>query len=105
MAAAYSMDLWTRVLKDADAGLSSKELAARYHVSRARVDALKQRRRETGAFAPRKQTKFRRRALAKANRLTTLVAAQPDATLAELRGALRTTAGLTTIWRALKQRD
>jgi transposase len=35
MAAAYSMDLRTRVLKDSDAGLSSKELAERYHVSRA----------------------------------------------------------------------
>jgi transposase len=64
MAAAYSMDLRTRVLKDADAGLSSKALADRYHVSRAWVDALKQRRRETGAFAPRKPTKFRGRALA-----------------------------------------
>ena len=51
MAAAYSMDLRTRVLKDSDAGLASKELAERYHVSRAWVDALKQRRRETGAIA------------------------------------------------------
>jgi len=64
MAAAYSMDLRTRVLKDSDAGLSSKELAERYHVSRAWVDALKQRRRETGVFAPLKPTKFRGRALA-----------------------------------------
>jgi transposase len=105
MAAAYSMDLRTRVLNDADAGLSSKELAERYHVSRAWVDALKQRRRETGAFAPLKQTKFRRRALgaADADRLAALVAARPDATLAELRDALRTSAGLATIWRALKQ--
>ena len=39
MAAAYSMDLRTRVLKDADAGLSSKELAERYHVSLTWVDA------------------------------------------------------------------
>src|SRR2546427_12759975 len=61
MAAAYSMDLRSRVLKDSEAGLSSKELAARYHVSRAWVDALKQRHRETGSIAPRKQTKFRRR--------------------------------------------
>ena len=61
MAAAYSMDLRTRVLKDSDAGLSSKELAERYHVSRAWVDALKQRRRETGAFAPFRPTKFRGR--------------------------------------------
>ena len=57
MARAYSMDLRARVLRDA--GLSSKELAARYHVSRAWVDALKQRRRETGDPAPRKQTRWR----------------------------------------------
>jgi transposase len=105
MAAAYSMDLRTRVLQDGDAGLTSKELAARYHVSRAWVDALKQRRRETGAFAPLKQTKFRGRVLAPADtqRLGTLVIAQPDATLAELRDALETSAGVTTIWRALNQ--
>jgi transposase len=103
MAAAYSMDLRTRVLKDAEAGLTSKELAERYHVSRAWVDALKQRRRETGSIAPVKQVKFRRRALAAAQeqRLVALVTARPDATLAELRDALRTSAGLTTIWRAL----
>jgi transposase len=107
MAAAYSMDLRTRVLKDADAGLSSKELAERYHVSRAWVDALKQGRRETGAFAPRPQLKFRGRALAATDldRLATVITARPDATLAELREALRTSAGLTTIWRALNQLD
>ena len=107
MAAAYSMDLRMRVLKDADAGLPSKELAERYHVSRAWVDALKQRRRATGAFAPIKQTKFRGRALAPADldRLTAFVTAQPDATLEEIRDALRTAAGLTTIWRALNQLD
>jgi transposase len=102
MAAAYSMDLRTRVLKDTDAGLSSKDLAERYHVSRAWVDALKQRQRETGTAAPRKQTKFRGRVLAgQEERLAALVVARPDATLAELREALRTAAGLSTIWRAL----
>lgn len=107
MAAAYSMDLRTRVLRDADAGLSSKQLAERYHVSLAWVDALKQRRRETGTFAPLKQTKFRGRALSTADleRLAALIAARPDATLAEIREALRTAAGLTTIWRALNQLD
>ena len=107
MAAAYSMDLRTRVLRDADNGLSSKELAERYHVSRAWVDALKQRRRETGAYAPLQQTTFRRRALvaAETERLAALVAARPDATLIELREALQTTVGLTTIWRALNQLD
>jgi transposase len=102
MAAAYSMDLRARVLKDADRGLSSQELAERYYVSRAWVDALKQRRRETGSIAPRKQTKFRGRVLAgQEDRLATLMAAQPDATLAELRRALGTSAGLSTLWRAI----
>ena len=106
MAAAYSMDLRERVIQDADAGLSSKELAARYHVSRAWVDALKQRRRQTGAIGPHKQTKFRRRVLeGQENRLRALVTAQPDATLAELRDGLRTSAALATIWRALNERD
>ena len=49
--APYSMDLRTRVLRDSDAGLSSKDLAAKYAVSRAWVDRVKQRRRETGEIA------------------------------------------------------
>jgi transposase len=102
MAAAYSMDLRTRVLQDADAGRSSKELAERYHVSRAWVDALKQRRRETGAIGPPPQTKFRTRALAgQEDRLRALVAAQPDRTLLEIRATLPTTASVATIWRAI----
>lgn len=102
MARPYSMDLRVRVLQDADAGLTSKALAARYHVSLAWVDALKQRRRETGSIGPRKQTKFRGRVLAgHEGQLAALVAARPDATLAELREALRTSAGLATIWREL----
>jgi len=106
MAAAYSLDLRKRVIQDSDAGLTSKELAARYHVSRAWVDALKQRRRETGSIAPHKQTKFRRRVLeGQEDRLRALVTARPDATLAELRDALRTSAALATIWRELNQLD
>jgi len=106
MAAAYSMDLRARVIKDADSGLTSQALAERYHVSRAWVDALKQRRRETGSIAARPQTKFRRRVLeGQEDRLRALVTAQPDATLAELRERLRTSAALATIWRELNQLD
>ena len=69
-------------------------------MSRAWVDALKQRRRETGAIAPRQQIKFRGRVLAgQEERLVALITARPDATLAELRDALPTTAGLSTLWR------
>jgi len=107
MAAPYSMDLRVRVLRDSDAGLTSLALAARYHVSRAWVDALKQRRRETGAFAPLKPTKFRGRALTAndLDRLAAFVAARPDATLEEIREALHTSVGLTTIWRACNELD
>jgi transposase len=106
MAAAYSMDLRERVMKDAEAGVPSEALADRYHVSVAWVNALKQRKRETGSIAPRKQTKFRGRVLdGQDDRLQALVTAQPDATLAELRDALPTSAGLATIWRALKHLD
>jgi len=57
--AASSMDLRLRVLRDADASMPSDELAEQYAVSRAWVDRLKQRRRETGEMAPRTQTRWR----------------------------------------------
>jgi hypothetical protein len=60
MAAACSMDLRTRDLKDADNGLSSKEVVERYHARSAWLDGLKQRRRETRAFGQLKQMKLRR---------------------------------------------
>jgi transposase len=97
------MDLRTRVLRDADAGLSSKDLAVKYSVSRAWVDRVKQRRRETGEIAPRQQTKFRRRTLSdeQEHRLVFLITARPDATLAELRAQLPTSAALSTLWRTI----
>ena len=69
---------------------TSKELAERYHVSRAWVDALKQRRRETGAFAPRQANEISGSRVGAGRRtgLAALIAARPDATLAELREAL-----------------
>ena len=101
--APYSMDLRTRVLRDSAAGLSSKGVAAKYSVSRAWVDRVKQRRRETGEIAPRKQQKFRRRTLTdqQEHRLVFLITARPDTTLAELREQLPTSAALSTLWRTI----
>ena len=101
--APYSMDLRTRVLRDSAAGMPSKDVATKYSVSRAWVDRVKQRRRETGEIAPRKQTKFRGRTLSDHQevRLVALITARPDATLAELRAALPTTAAVSTLWRAI----
>ena len=101
--APYSMDLRERVVRAWDTSGDADEIAATFGVSRAWVHRLVQRRRETGSIAPRQQTKFRGRALAEAEerRLAALITAQPDATLAELREALPTSAALSTLWRAI----
>lgn len=100
--AAYSLDLRERVLRAWDSGTDAETIAATFSVSRAWVHRLVQRRRETGSCEPRRQTKFRARVLdGQEERLAALIAARPDATLAELRDELPTTAGLSTLWRAI----
>ena len=99
---AYSLDLRTRVLKASDAGMASKLVAEKYAVSRAWVDRLKQRRRETGEIAPRRQTRWRTPLLhAQLPRLAILIREQPDRTLVELQQAVPTSASLPTIGRAV----
>lgn len=96
------MDLRQRVARAWDAGEDAETIAETYAVSRAWVHRLIQRRRETGSLAPRKQTVFRKPALAgQEDQLRALVLARPDQTLAELRDALHTSASLSSIWRAL----
>ena len=101
--AAYSMDLRERVARAWDAEPDAEAIAAKYEVSRAWVHRLIQRRRETGSLAPRKQTKFRRCALdePQQQRLQALITTRPDATLAELRAALPTSAAISTLWRTI----
>jgi transposase len=102
MAAAYSIDLRERVFKAWEASGDADDVAETFGVSRAWVHRLAQRERETGSLAPRQQTKFRARVLAgQEERLKALVTAQPDATLAELREQLPTTAALSTLWNEL----
>jgi transposase len=97
--APYSMDLRKRVMRAWDTSGDAEAVAATFGVSRAWVHRLAQRRRETGSIAPRQQTKFRTRVLAgQEARLAALIIARPDATLAELRDALPTTAALSTLW-------
>jgi transposase len=100
--APYSMDLRTRVVADRDAGLPAKDVAVKFRVSVSWVNRLMQRRRETGEVGPRPQTVFKKQAFAgQESRLRTLVNAQPDRTLAELREALHSAASLSSVWRAL----
>ncbi len=101
--APYSMDLRRRVARAWDADPDADAIARRFDVSRAWVHRLIQRRRETGTLTPRKQTKFRRCALddREKTHLRALITARPDATLAELREALPTSAALSTLWRTI----
>ena len=100
--APYSMDLRERVARAWDVSGDAEDVAATFGVSRAGVHRLIQRRRETGLIVPGKQTKFRSRVLAgQQERLAALINARPDATLAELREALPTTAALSTLWREI----
>ena len=100
--APYSMDLRKRVLEDCDSGMASKDVAAKFRVSRSWVDRVKQRRRETGEIAPRPQTVFKTQAFAwQEYRLRALVTATPDQTLAELREALHSAASRSSVWRAV----
>src|SRR6266850_1847323 len=101
--AAYSLDLRKRVLRAWDSGMDVYSVAAKYEVSRAWVHRLVQRRRETGSIEARKQTTFRHRVLSprQEERLAALITARPDATLAELREAVPTTAALSTLWRTI----
>jgi transposase len=62
--AAYSNGFARTRVEDRQVGLPSKEVAANYRVSRAWVDRLMQRYRESGELEPRTQTKFRAQALA-----------------------------------------
>ena len=102
MAAPYSMDLRERVFKAWQETGDADDVAATFGVSRAWVHRLAQRQRETQSLAPRRQTKFRTRVLAGHEaRLKALVAATPDATLAELREQVPTTAALSTLWAEL----
>lgn len=99
---AYSMDLRVRVLADCDAGMTTAAVARKYKVSASWVRRLRQRRRETGETAPRPQ---RHGPVplhqTHAEAIRQAVAAEPDATLAELRGQLGLDVSLSTMWHAL----
>ena len=56
---AYSMDLRERALLDSDAGMKAADVAVKYRVSGSWVRLLKQRRRETGEVAPRRERRLR----------------------------------------------
>lgn len=103
---AYSQDLRERVVQAADIGEESrKELAEQFGVSTAWIRRLLQRRRETGSIAPKPHgggmpAKYTGAAL---ERLKRALAAEPDASLEELRDRTRVNASIMAVDRALKR--
>ena len=102
----YSQDLRDRVLAAND--LSARQAAARFGVSASYVIKVRQRRERIGSVAPRPQKPCQARKLVHLHgALQERVAQVPDATLAEHREWLAevhgVVAGLTTIWKTLRQ--
>jgi len=87
MASPYSQDLRDRVLAAYERGMQTKEIAARFSVSRAWARRVKQRFRERGERSPRPMGGPRVIKINQA-RLAELVAQRPDATVRELRELL-----------------
>ena len=100
---AYSTDLRERIVAAVQRGEHSiRQIAHLFSVSLSCVVRLLQHQRCTGSVQPKpKGVRPRKLDAAAEARLLELVRAQPDATLAELRDALPTTAALSTLWRAI----
>jgi transposase len=99
---AHSMDLRERVIADCDAGLGTRATAVKYKVSPAWVRRLKQHRRERGDIRPRTGGGSRGRKIDR-GRLAELAAAQPDATLVELRDRLGVAVTAWAVGKALRE--
>jgi transposase len=103
---AYSMDLRDRVAAAYDDGEGSQaELARRFRVSVSWIGKLLRRRRETGSIAPKPHSGGRGAAVGGevADRLRAAVQADPDATLAELRGTVGVACSVPAVHRALSR--
>src|SRR3954451_23418936 len=99
----YGQDLRDRVLAARDAGQSVRGVAERFSVSPSYVAKADRRRRRTGERRARRSSgRPPAKIVAHLPALTEPVAAQPDATLTELRGWLLAecgvAVGLVTVW-------
>jgi transposase len=104
--ATYSMDLRARVVAACDEGiLTREEIAEAFCVSTAWIRRLLQRRRDRGSYAPLNGRRGRRPAFSGAalGRLERLIAAQPDATLKELRDRSGVSCSVVTVFNTLNR--
>jgi transposase len=100
-----SMDLRERIIAAVEAGEGSQhELAERFKVSRDVIKKLVRQKRELGTVEPQLHRCGRKPKVTAKHReqLQALVKRRPDATLKELREALKLDVCLKTIWDALQ---
>lgn len=104
MAEAYPVEFRRLVLADCDAGLGTTATARKFGVCPAWVRRLKQHRRERGGdIAPRTGGGSRGPGKIDRAKLAGLVAARPDATLAELADGLGVRCAKSAVWKALRR--
>jgi len=102
----YSMDLRDRIVAACDTGSRSRvEIAKQFGVSTAWIRRLLQRRRQTGQYGPLMTKRGRKAAFVgrRLERLEELVAAQPDATLEELRDRTGAACSLVAVCKTLQR--
>ena len=109
MARALSMDLRSRVLDAIRNGMSCRRAAAHFGISASSAIRWREREREQGHAAPKRQGGDRRseRIEAHAETILGLVKTTPDRTLAEIREVLAgqgLSFGIATVWRFFARR-
>lgn len=105
MPAPYSVDLRTKIVEARDTGRTLAQLAADFGVSISFISAILKLRRSTGSVAPRPRAGGRRPALNKAGKdvVVTMVKADPDMTLEELKASVCERLGVSTSVSALSR--
>ena len=102
MAAPLAMDLRTRVMQDVEAGMSAKEVAAKYSITARTVYGWKRIKRETGSVEPRRGKTGPKPKLADyENAIRAAVKENSGITLNELREKLKLPVCVQTVWNTL----
>jgi transposase len=100
MPRAYSMDLRKRVIEVCDEGQTIAQVSKRFRVSASFAETLRQRRRESGALAPKPHSVRQPRLSPENDRR---LRALPDTTLAEPREKPGIKVHLSSLWHRLQR--
>ena len=103
MSQAYSKEFRRDVLAARDSGMGTRDVANRFKVSESWVRRVVQERRESGKVAPATKRNRKPAWAAYAEQLQAIVAAKPDATIAEIGAELPRRFSRSTICVALKR--